>query len=232
MILTQFKWKTCLVYLDDVIIFSNSVEEHIRHVDEILTALEEAGVTLKISKCRFFTKQVEYLGHFISPGSLEADTTNAKCLKDAAPATTKTEVRSFLGMANYYRRFIEDFTRKSAPLNELLLKDSPDKFELSPAQTAAFSQLIEEILSPRILALPRKDRPYSVDTDASNYGIGCSLFQLDDEGVRRPIGFWSRTLTAAEKNYSATERECLAAIFAIKTPVSYTHLTLPTIYSV
>jgi len=101
MILTQFKWKTCLVYLDDVIIFSNSVEEHIQHVDEILFALSEAGVTLKISKCRFFTRKVEYLGHFISPGSLEADTTNVKCLRDAVPPTTKSEVRSFLGMANY-----------------------------------------------------------------------------------------------------------------------------------
>ncbi len=217
MILTQFKWKTCLVYLDDVIIFSNSVEDHIRHVDEILTALGEAGVTLKISKCRFFTKKVEYLGHFVSPGSLEADTTNVKCLKDAVPPTTKTEVRSFLGMANYYRRFIADFTKKSAPLNELLLKNSPDKFQLDDTQLLAFKTLIDEILSPQILALPRKGLPYSVDTDASNYGVGCALFQTNEDGVRRPIGFWSRTMTAAEKNYSATERECLAAIFAIKT---------------
>lgn len=172
MILTQFKWKTCLVYLDDVIIFSKSVEEHIQHVDEILSALKEAGVTLKMYKCRFFTRRVEYLGHFISPGSLEADTTNVKCLRDAAPPTTKTEVRSFLGMANYYRWFIEDYTRKSAPLNEILLKDSPEKFECSKAQLGAFEILIDEILSPRILALPRKDLPYSVDTDASNYGVG------------------------------------------------------------
>ena len=148
MILTQFKWKTCLVYLDDVIIFSNSVEEHIQHVDEILSALNEADVTLKISKCRFFTRKVEYLGHFISPGSLEADTTNVKCLRDAIPPTTKSEVRSFLGMANYYRRFIEDFTRKSAPLNELQQKHSPEKFKLNADQRGAFEILIDEILSP------------------------------------------------------------------------------------
>ncbi len=217
MILTQFKWKTCLVYLDDVIIFSNSVEEHIKHVDEILTALGQAGVTLKIAKCRFFTKKVEYLGHFIRPGTLEADTANVKCLQDAVPPTTKTEVRSFLGMANYYRRFIENFSKKAAPLNDLLQKNAPDKFDLNDAQQEAFTTLIDEILSPQILALPKKDLPYSVDTDASDYGIGCALFQTDEEGIRRPIGFWSRTLNPAEKNYSATERECLAAVFAVKT---------------
>ena len=120
-------------------------------------------------------------------------------------------------MANYYRRFIPDFTKKSAPLNELLLKHNPDKFELNDTQLEAFKTLIDEILSPQVLALPQKGLQYSVDTDASIYGVGCALFQIHENGVRRPIGFWSRTLTQSERNYSATERECLAAVFAVKT---------------
>ena len=90
MVLSTFKWKTCLVYLDDFIIYSKSVEEHIDHVDEILTALDTAGITLKIKKCRFFSEEVEYLGHIIKPGHLEIDKTNTASLREAKPPTTKT----------------------------------------------------------------------------------------------------------------------------------------------
>ena len=98
LILTKFKWKTCLIYLDDIIIFSNSIEEHIRHVDEVLQALREAGVTLNIEKSKFFTTKVEYLGHIIKPGKLEVDAANTQSLRDAKPPTTRTGLRSFLGL--------------------------------------------------------------------------------------------------------------------------------------
>ena len=124
-ILSRFKWKTCLVYIDDIIIFSKTVEEHIQHVDEILTALGNAGVTLKIKKCTFFSDSVEYLGHVIKPGKLEIDGANTKSLRDAKPPTTKTELRSFLGLCNVYRRFIKNFSMTAHPLNELLKKRFP-----------------------------------------------------------------------------------------------------------
>ena len=91
-ILSPFKWKTCLVYIDDIVIYSKTVEDHLRHVDEIFTALGEAGVTLKISKCRFFSDTVEYLGHIIKPGKLEIDLAHTASLREAKPPTTKTEV--------------------------------------------------------------------------------------------------------------------------------------------
>ena len=176
-ILQKYKWKTCLIYLDDIIIYSNSIEEHIRHVDEILTALGEASVTLNIEKCKFFTKTVEYLGHIIKPGTLEVDSANTQSLRQAGPPTTRTGLKSFLGLCNVYRKFIRNFSKTAGPLNELLKKNSPDKFELNEKQIEAFRTLIDQVLSPTVLALPRKDLPFSLDTDASNYGIGCALFQ-------------------------------------------------------
>ena len=128
-ILTQFKWKSCLVYLDDVIIYSKTIEEHIRHVDEILSSLAQAGVTLKMKKCKFFTTTVEYLGHIIKPGKLEVDQANTASLREAKPSTNKTELRSFLGFCNVYRRFVEIFTKVTAPLNNLLKKERSHKFE-------------------------------------------------------------------------------------------------------
>ena len=128
MILSRFKWLTCLVYIDDVIIYSKSAEDHLRHVDEILTALEEAGVTLKITKCYFFQREVEYLGHIIKPGHLEVDRAKTASLRDAKPPSSKTELRSFLGMCNVYRRFISEFTNWARPLNKLLKKGEPDQF--------------------------------------------------------------------------------------------------------
>ena len=125
LVLTKYKWKTCLVYLDDVIIYSNNLDDHVRHVDETLTTLADAGITLKINKCHFFQKEVEYLGHMVKPGTLEIDNTNVESLKHASPPSNKTQLRSFLGLCNVYRRFIEDFTGLANPLNKLLKKASP-----------------------------------------------------------------------------------------------------------
>ena len=104
------------------------------------------------------------------------DSAHTKSLRDAKPSTNRTGLRSFLGLCNVYRRFIENFTKIAGPLNKLLRKGQPETFELDEEQIEAFSTLIEKILSPTILALPRKDLPFSVDTDASAYGIGCALF--------------------------------------------------------
>ena len=216
LILTKYKWKTCLIYLDDIIVYSKTVEEHINHVDDILRCLSAAGVTLKIKKCKFFTTTVEYLGHVIKPGQLEIDPTNTKSLREALPPTNKSELRSFLGLANVYRRFIDNFSTIAGPLNRSLKKDEPDSFELDEKQLESFQELINIIVSPPILALPKHGLQYSVDTDASGYGLGCALFQTDEDGERKPIGFWSRSLIDAEKNYSASERECLAVVWALK----------------
>ena len=109
-LLGSFKWKSCLVYLDDVIIFSQNTKDHLRDVDEVLTALREAGVSLKLAKCNFFTDTVRYFGHVIKPGTMEVEEASKRALKGLRPPRTGSELKSFLGLCNVYRRFIRDYT--------------------------------------------------------------------------------------------------------------------------
>ena len=138
LIISQFKRRTCLVYIEDVIIYSKSVEDHIRHVDEILTALEEAGVTLKISKCYFFRQEVEYLDQIIKPGHLEVDRAKNTSLRDSRLPSSKTELCSFLRMCKAYGRFIAEFTNWARSINKLLRKGETDQLELDEEQLESF----------------------------------------------------------------------------------------------
>lgn len=142
---------------------------------------------LKMNKCTLFSNKVEYIGHVILPGKLEVDRAHTASLKQAKPPTTKSELRSFLGLCNIYQRFILDFTGISHPLNQFLHKGTPEKFKLSDGQLKSFSTLIQKVCSPQIFALPKPDRPYSLDTDTLVYGICCALFQTHDDGKRKPV---------------------------------------------
>ena len=217
MLLSGYRSRTCLVYLDEIIVFSNTAEEHVDHVREVLTVLKEAGFSLKLKKCIFFAKFVDYLGHVIRPGRLEVATQNTEALKCFKEPTTQTELRSFLGLCNVYRRFVPNFARTAAPLNAFLKKGCTT--ELPPfneEQSAAFEQLKKALLSPPILRLPRADLPYSVDTDACNHQVGCALLQTYPDGSRHPIEFWSRSLNPTEKHYSVGEKEFLAIFWAVQ----------------
>ena len=217
MVLGQYRWKTCLVYLDDIIVFSQTAEEHIRHVEEVLTTLQDAGFSLKLRKCEFFAETVDYLGHVIRPGRLQVAQQKIEAVKGFKMPTTQTELRSFLGLCNVYRRFVPNFARAAAPLNDLLKKGQA--FELPPLdekQRKAFDSLKQALIEPPILRLPQSDLEYSVDTDACNHQVGCALLQTHEDGTRHPIGFWSRSLTPAEKKYSVGEKECLAIVWALQ----------------
>ena len=214
-LLAGLRWKSCLVYLDDIIVFSRTAEEHLVHVKEILEKLQDAGVSLKLKKCRFFAETVDYLGHVVRPGLLEVATKNTAAIDGFEEPKTQTHLRSFLGVCNVYRRFVPNFAQVSAPLNELLKKGAPVELPpLNEHQRRSFNLLKQALKEPPILRLPRPSLPYSVDTDASDYQIGCALLQTHEDGSRYPIGFWSRSLIQAERNYSVSEKECLAVVWA------------------
>jgi len=124
-ILSGLKWQLCLVYIDDVIIFSASAEQHVKDVDVVLTRLREAGVTLNVEKCTWFSDEVEYLGHIVRPGQLHVHNKNVDALKHASFPTTKTQLKSFLGMCNVYRRFVNDFAKRAKPLNAMTRAEVP-----------------------------------------------------------------------------------------------------------
>ena len=215
-ILSGVRWKFCLVYLDDIIVFSATREDHLSHLRSIFKLLREAGATLRLKKCEFFKTQVRYLGHMILPGKLKILQKNLDAIERAKPPKTKTQVRSFLGMCNMYRRFIAAYARIAHPLFQKTKKDAPEHWEsLSEDEMKAFQMLRRCLLTAPILALPKEGRPYTLDTDASSYQVGCCLLQRQPDGTLHPVGYWSRVLTSAEKNYSSTEKECLAIVWAV-----------------
>jgi Reverse transcriptase (RNA-dependent DNA polymerase) len=163
--LSGLTWKTCLVYLDDIIVFSKTPTEHMAHLDAVLHRLYRAGLTLSLKKCHFFKGPVDYLGHVIRPGQLSVAEKNTATLKNTKHPTIQTELRSFLGLCNSYRRFVRGFAKIAAPLNLLLRKgETPQLGPLSPEQVTAFDTLRDALLNPPILALPLVSRALSHST--------------------------------------------------------------------
>lgn len=124
-LLYLFKWKSVVVYIDDVVTYSNTVAKHITHVDETLTVIREAGVSLKLPKCELCSSKVTYLGHITRPGDLLIDPVTVRCLRDALPPRTQSELRSFLGLWNVYCRFVRNFSNVAPTRSALLRKDAP-----------------------------------------------------------------------------------------------------------
>ena len=210
-ILSKVRWQSCLIYFDEFLVFSRSIDEHLRHVDEILTLLRRAGITLKLTKCSFFQPKVGYLVHVITPGKLSVATENTKSFARAHFPRNNTQLRSFLGAANVYRRFVTGYSGIARPLNAMLRKDAePDWDSPTNDELEAFETLKRKLVAPPILGLPKANRPYMIDTDASACQLGAALLEQQNEtepNEWRPIGYWSKTLTDCERNYSTTECE-------------------------
>ena len=225
-ILSRVKWQYALVYIDDVIIYSNSIEKHFEHVHHVLSLLRQAGITLRLQKYNFFTESVDYLGHTIHPGRLQVARNNLKALREPKAPTNQTEIRSFLGMCNVYRRFIPNFARIANPLNRKLHNGQPVSFEiLTDEEYDAFEELKGKLISPPILALPRPGYKYTIDTDACDTQVGYCLLQEQPDGTLLPIGYWIRTLNKPEGNYSTSEKECLAIVWSISMLRPYLEVT-------
>jgi len=214
-ILSGLRWQKCLVYLDVVIVFSWTVEDHIRHLCEVLLMLEKADVSLKLSKCHLFQQEVECLGHVVRPGQLLVNPKNIKSLAQALPPRSQTELKSFVGICIVYRSLIKDYAHIAKPLTKLISKKLPHVLRpLDAAQLAAFEYLMERLTLTPILALPRREGLLILDTDACAVQGGCTLLQQQPDKSILPVGYYSRGLIPAEQNYSTTDRECLAVVWA------------------
>jgi len=181
-ILSGVRWKSCLVYLDDVIVQSNKLEDHIKHVDEVLTLLEEAGISLKLRKFEFFQRQVKYLGQVFLPNKLTIAKDATKGIHDATFPQDITQLRSYLGACNVYRRFIQKFATIAHPLNEMLRKDAQPDFDNSAEdQVRAFETLKCRLMEPPVLELPQRNRPFMIETETSAYQVGAVLLQQQND---------------------------------------------------
>lgn len=202
--------KICYVYLDDIIVYGDTEENHLKNLEKVFERLRKVGLKLKPKKCSFMRGSVTYLGHIISSEGLKPDPEKYKPILNWPKPKTVVEVQSFLGLVNYYRRFVEKFSEIARPLYKLTKKDT--QFDWDENCQKAFETLKHKVTSPPVLAYPNFAKPFILQTDASEYGIGAVIMNDD----RRPIAFISRGLTPAEKNYHITDKELLAIVWAVK----------------
>ena len=208
------RWDICLIYLDDILVFSKTFDDHIERLETVFKRLEDAGLRLKASKCHLFKHKVSYLGHVISEEGVETDPAKIKSIQDWTTPTTVTEVRSFMGLCSYYRRFIKGFAAIATPLHRLTQKNKT--FVWSKECQEAFEHLKSALASAPVLTHPDFTEPFILDTDACDQGIGAVLCQSHC-GVEQVIAYGSRTLSKSEKKYCVTRKELLAVVHFIKT---------------
>jgi len=218
---------TCIVYLDDILVFSDTEEAHIGHVKEVLQRLREAKLYLRLDKCEFHTQQTEYLGYIVSPEGIKIDPLRVKTIQEWPMPKTVRDIRVFIGFMNYYRQFIAQFSRLALPLTKLTQKgpdaargghaqrrEESQRIEIGDEARKAFRDLKDAFLSVPILAHYEPDRPTKVEVDASGGAISGILSQkVQDEqrgALWRPIAFFSRKMSKAEYNYDTHDKELLA----------------------
>ncbi|CAL8111754.1 unnamed protein product [Orchesella dallaii] len=227
-VLGDYKWLFVLAFIDDIIIYSNSFEEHLEHLDLVFKRLLEFGFRIHPDKAQFLKNEVKYLGFVIENQTGSPNPDKLKALEGYQRPKNRKEIQRFLGFCGYYRHFIKDFSTIAKPITELLKKESV--FFWSTDVERAFLQLKCELAKASSLKLPDLSKPFLIQTDASDIGIGAILLQ-DFEGTLTPVYFHSRTLSHAEKNYSTSEKECLAVVDAVKKfrpYIEFTHFTVET----
>ena len=217
----------CLLYLDDIIVFSRTFEEHVERVDKVLKRLRECGLKVNPGKCSFFLNKAKFLGHVVSADGLQVDPEKITAVVDWKVPTDRQNLRRFLGFAGYYRRFIRNFSSISAPLHDLLKgevlfkkktgKSAPGvpPFRWTEEHQQCFEGLKEALTSTPVLAFADFGKPFEVHVDASLNGLGAILYQADTHGKLHPVAFGSRGLKPPEQNYPAHKLEFCALKWAV-----------------
>ena len=217
-------------YLDDILIASRTEEEHLATLDDVLSRLEKYGVVVNQSKCEFRTSSVEYLGHRIDEDGLHPLNDKIAGIVDAPSPTNVSELRVYLGLINYYAKFMSNRTTMLKPLHNLLR--AGEKWVWSEECESVFQENKTELLTNRVLMYYDSERALKLDCDALQYGVGAVLSHLIDNGEERPIAFVSRSLTKSETNYAQLEKEALTLILGVKNFHKYLYgrsFTLPII---
>ncbi|KAM7520835.1 hypothetical protein LguiB_019797 [Lonicera macranthoides] len=198
-----------VVYLDDIVVYSESMEEHEEHLKKVFERLRKHELYLKLSKCSFAQKRIKFLGHIIEQGRVQMDPTKVQVIQDWQVPTNVSELRSFLGLANYYRKLVKDYSSIAMPLTELLKK--LNVWDWSVGCQAAFSSLKKAMSEDSVLALPDVTKPFEVYTDALDVALGGVLMQES-----HPVAYESRKLNDTERRYSAHEKELLAVVHCLR----------------
>ena len=227
-VLKPFLGRFAYVFLDDIIVYSSSLEEHLEHLKKVFDKLREANLRLKPSKCKFVVPQVEFLGHVISAKGITPNADKVQVIRGLKTPSTVREVRSFLGMASYYRKFIHHFSEIAGPLIHLTRKHA--RFKWSEECEKAFQELKARLCKAPVLAHPDLSKPYRLYTDASLTAIGAILTQEFPEG-ERVIQYISKQLSEGQQKWAAIEREAYAIVYAVNKLRPYLLGTSFTVYT-
>lgn len=206
------------VYIDDLLIVSPDFNTHLERLEIVAKSLRSANLTINVEKSVFCMRSIRYLGHIVGNGEIRPDPERVQCIANYTRPNTVKEVRRFLGMAGWYQRYINNYAAVASPLTDLLKKS--DRFTWTSEAQHAFQQLKDNLTTAPVLTHPDFSKKFFIQCDASLTGVGGVLFQMKD-GSEHPIAFMSKKLNSAQKNYSVTELECLAAVLSIQRFRSY-----------
>lgn len=201
------------VYLDDIIIATETLDEHFRLLEEVASRLKRAGLTISVEKSRFCRKQVKYLGYLLTEKGLSIDSAKLEPILNYPRPKTIRDVRRLMGLMGFYQKFIPRYSHLTAPITDLLKKSK--KFKWSEEAEKALEELKSVLTSAPVLANPDYTRPFIIETDASQLAVGAALLQEFDDG-KRIIGYYSKKLSSTQRKYAATEKECLAVLMAVE----------------
>lgn len=213
-VLAGFLRDFAIAYLDDIIVYSKTLKEHLHHLSLVLERLQRFGLTCSLEKCSFVKTELVYLGHKVTSDGNAPQTRHLEALEAAQVPTNRKEVRSFLGICNWLREYIPQFAHVAAPLTDLL--STKKRWSWNAQAQAAFDQLKHILSQPLELKRPEPDLPFVLQTDASGVGLGAALYQETPLGSKRVISYASARLRPHEKRYHSNELECLAIVWAIK----------------
>ncbi|KAL5516969.1 hypothetical protein EMCRGX_G002428 [Ephydatia muelleri] len=209
-VLCDVNWVECLVYIDDTVVIGRTFEQHLSNLDTVLSRLRQAGLKLQPAKCKLCQKEVRFLGHVISENGIATDPEKTAVIATWPVPESKKNIQQFLGLANYYRRFIKDFGITAKSLQRLLEKNIA--FEWTQQCQGAFDHLRKCLMTTPILAFSDHSRHFMLDTDASDTGIRAILSQVQDDRGEAVIAYASRSLSRQEQRYCVTRRELLAVV--------------------
>ena len=203
-----------VVFIDDLIIYSDTWEEHLMRLEQVFRRLAEANLTVNLSKSEFAQATVIYLGHVVGQGNVKPIDAKIQAICEYPAPTTRRSLQRFLGMAGFYRKYCVNFADVANPLTDLLKKNR--KFEWTPVCEDAFNKLRALLATAPVLKAPDFQREFKLATDASDNACGAVLLQEDNDGIEHPVGYFSKKLTKHQKNYSTIEKELLAIILALQ----------------
>ncbi len=213
-LLGDLKSRNIFAYLDDIIIASPDEDTHLACLEAVLGRLRTAGLKVKLTKCEFLKTKIKFLGHEVDASGIHTQPDKVEALTRFSVPKTVDNVRSFLGLAGYYRSFIRNFSSIAAPLNNMLKKNS--SLHWDAPQQKSFEELQRALTTAPVLRFPNYKHPFTLYTDVSLQGLGAVLMQPDSRGKLGAIAYTSRSLNHAERNYSATHIEGLAIVWALK----------------